>query len=60
MLTVTTSRARVGHLVEACRTLSGGSRLFLFADQKSLRRRDILAWEWVNGQGESVLLLSRG
>lgn len=58
VLTVTTSRERVEHLVEACRSLTGGgSRLFLFTDWESLCRRDILAHEWVNGRGESVRLV---
>ena len=57
VLTVTTNRERVQHLVEACRSLrGGGSRLFLFTDRESLRRADILTHEWVNGRGESVRL----
>ncbi|HEX4961382.1 MAG TPA: replication-relaxation family protein [Thermoanaerobaculia bacterium] len=57
VLTVTTSRERVEHLVEACRSLpGGGSRLFLFTGQESLRRGDVLMHEWVNGRGESALL----
>lgn len=57
VLTVTTSREQVEHLVEACRSLpGGGSRLFLFADPESLRLGDILAQEWINGRGEIVLL----
>jgi hypothetical protein len=59
-LTVTTSRERVGHLVEACRALSGGgSRLFLFTDQESWDRKDILGHEWVNGRRESVWLVEQ-
>src|SRR4051794_38118035 len=39
VLTVTASRERVEHLVEACRSLAGGgSRLFFFKDQESLGR----------------------
>jgi hypothetical protein len=58
VLTVTTSRERVEHLVEACRSLSGGGgRLFLFADEEGLGREDILGHEWVNGRGEVTLLL---
>jgi hypothetical protein len=53
VLTVTTNRERVGHLVETCQFLSGASRLFLFAYQESLGG-DILSHEWVNGCGESV------
>jgi len=57
VLTVTTPRERAEHLVEACHLLpGGGSRLFLFADQASLGRGDILAHEWVNGRGENKAL----
>jgi protein involved in plasmid replication-relaxation len=57
VLTVTTSRERVEHLVEACRSLGGGgSRLFLFADQEALGSGDILSYEWMNGRGEIVQL----
>jgi hypothetical protein len=56
VLTVTTSGERVEHLVEACRSLSGGARLFLFADEKSIARGNILAHDWVNGRGEWVRL----
>ena len=60
VLTVTTSRERVEHLVEACRSLGGGgSRLFLFMDQERLSRGDILRQEWVNGEGQGVRLLAR-
>jgi hypothetical protein len=56
VLTVTTSEERVRHLVEECEFLGGGTRLFAFADQRSLRSGDILAHEWVNGLGEIVHL----
>jgi Replication-relaxation len=57
VLTVTTSRERMEHLVEACQSLgSGGSRLFLFADQGSLGAGNILAHEWMNGRGEIAQL----
>lgn len=60
VLTVTPSRERVEHLVEACRTLSGGgSRLFLFAQGERLGRGDVLTHEWVNGRGEVVRLLGQ-
>ncbi|HEX4959331.1 MAG TPA: replication-relaxation family protein [Thermoanaerobaculia bacterium] len=59
VLTVTTNRERVEHLVEACRSLgSGGSGLFLFADRENLARGDILTHEWVNGRGEVVYLVT--
>ena len=57
VLTVTTSRERVGHLVAAFRLLpDGGSRLFLFTDRESLGCGDILGHEWVNGLEEVVQL----
>jgi hypothetical protein len=57
VLTVTTSRERVEHLVKACPTLTGGgSRLFLFAAQAELGPGDILNHRLVNGQGELVCL----
>jgi hypothetical protein len=53
VLTMTTNRERVEHLVAACRSLpGGGARLFLFADEESLGLGDILGHEWVNGRGE--------
>jgi Replication-relaxation len=59
VLTVTTSRERVGHLVEACRSLaSGGAGLFLFTDQERFSGGDLLVHEWVNGRGESARLLT--
>jgi hypothetical protein len=58
VLTMTTNRERVEHLIGACQSLSGGSRLFLFADRKSLGRGDILTHEWVNGRGEIVRLFT--
>jgi DNA-binding Lrp family transcriptional regulator len=58
VLTVTTSRERVEHLVETCLSLpGGGSRLFLFTDRESLGLRDILSHEWINGRGEVARLL---
>ncbi len=57
VLTVTTNRERVRHLLAACRSPEGsGSRLFLFADKGALDRKDILGYEWVNGRGEAVRL----
>jgi hypothetical protein len=56
VLTVTTNRERVGHLVEACGLLGNSGRLFLFAEG-TLRREDILTGEWVNGRRETVRLL---
>lgn len=57
VLTVTTSEERVRHLVAACQSLSGSSRIFLFTDRESLGGGDILAHEWVNGRGEVVRVL---
>ena len=57
VLTVTTNRERVEHLVEACQSLSGGgSRLFLFTERERLGQEDILAHTWRNGRGELVRL----
>ncbi len=59
VLTVTTSQERVGHLVEACRSLPGnGSQLFLFTDQESLGRQDILTHKWENGRGEGLSIFA--
>lgn len=57
VLTVTTSRERVAHLVEACQSLSGSSRHFLFTEKERFGG-DILMQEWVNGRGETVRLLA--
>src|SRR3954452_17537045 len=52
VLTVTTSRERVGHLVAACRS-STGQGLFLFTDDRgTLDRGRILNHGWLNGRGE--------
>jgi hypothetical protein len=60
VLTVTTSRERVEHLVGACRSLSGGgARLFLFTDRERLRREAILAHQWVSGREEAVGLTNK-
>jgi hypothetical protein len=59
VLTVTTGRERVEHLVAARRSLvDGGSRLFLFMDKARLRNKDILTNEWMNGREEIVHLLA--
>jgi hypothetical protein len=57
VLTVTTNRERVKHLVEACRSLVGGARLFFFTDDNGLHQSNILLHEWVNGQEEPARLL---
>jgi hypothetical protein len=55
VLTVTTSRERMEHLVEACRSLGGGgSRLFLFADRDSLKLEDILKHKWLSKEKISL------
>ena len=59
VLTVTTDRVRVGNLVEACRSLGGGSRLFLFIDSTEFGNMNILTSEWMNGRAESVTLYVR-
>jgi hypothetical protein len=58
VLTVTTNRERVRHLIEACQSLSGGgARLFLFTDRERLGRGDILAHEWGDGGGDGTSLM---
>jgi hypothetical protein len=58
VLTVTTSRDRMEHLVKACRSLGGGgSRLFLFTNQEGLGLGDILGQKWANGRGNDARLL---
>ena len=53
VLTVTTNRKRVEHLVQASWPLTGsGSHLFLFADRESLGNANIHGHEWVNGRGK--------
>jgi hypothetical protein len=60
VLTVTTSEERVGHLLATCRSLAGGTpRLFLFVGREGLSRRDIMTTDWVNGRGESSVLLNQ-
>ena len=60
VLTVTTSKERVGHLVEACRPLTrGGSRLFLFADVEGLGQGNVLTHEWVSGRCEAIQLAAQ-
>jgi hypothetical protein len=56
VLTVTTSRERVGRLVAACRS-STGQGLFLFTNDRGiLDRGRILNHGWLNGRGEVVRL----
>jgi hypothetical protein len=60
VITVTSSRERAEHLVEACRSLPGrGSRLFLFTDRETLGRGDVLSQGWVNGRGELAWMVMR-
>jgi hypothetical protein len=56
VLTVTTNQERMRHMVAACRSLEGGARLFLFADQKDICEENILAHDWVNGRAELLRL----
>jgi hypothetical protein len=58
VLTVTTGRERVRHLVEAARSLNTGPGLFLFADATGLATQDILTRAWINGRGEEVRLIA--
>jgi hypothetical protein len=55
VLTVTTSKARVKSLVEACSQLERGHGLFLFADKTILEQPgDILAATWQTGKSGEV------
>lgn len=55
VLTVTTSRERMSHLIAASRLLSGGgARLFLFGGQVTFNEENILDLEWVTGKGDSI------
>jgi hypothetical protein len=56
VLTVTSGRQRMQHLLSACQSLAANSRLFLFADQSAPSSGDILNHKWVNGRGEVVRL----
>jgi|SRR5947209_55920 len=57
LLTVTTSPARVRHLLSANERLPGGaSPLFLFTDHESLLSGNPLTHPWVNGLGEPARL----
>lgn len=57
VLTVTTSSARVEHLVAACQNSSGGaSRLFLFTHQDRIGAGNVLTRGFVNGHGEPTKL----
>jgi hypothetical protein len=57
VLTVTTTRERVGHLVAARRSLSGGQRLFLFAHPETLCQGDALRNHWTSGNGETARVM---
>ena len=59
VLTVTRSpkQERVESMVEAAQKLSGPQGVFLFADDESVRTRDVLDLTWKNGRGEFVSLL---
>ncbi len=55
---VTTSIARVTHMIDAVRDLTGGkgSNLFLFIDHARLVAGDALTVDWLTGKGESLRL----
>lgn len=58
VLTVTSSAGRVKNLVEANRaaTLGKGSKMFLFADDPSLRTADPLTYPWLDGSHATQML----
>jgi hypothetical protein len=58
VLTVTTTKERVEHLVEACQSFPGSGRLFLFRDRETFAGGNVLARLWVNGKGEPQSLLA--
>jgi DNA-binding Lrp family transcriptional regulator len=58
VLAVTTSTKRVEHLMEACRSLSGGSKLFLLTEIERLADENPFSCGWVNGRGEILWLSS--
>lgn len=57
VLTITTSAARVKHLVETCSKLKHGKGLFLFTDIGSLRCANMLLASWQTGRGAFVRLI---
>jgi hypothetical protein len=56
VLTVTTSRERVKHLVGASRLLAGNARQFLFTDYEALGDINIWSHVWLNGRQEQEIL----
>ena len=57
VLTVTSSRERRNHIIEACKevVVSGGSGLFMFADQENLDSTDDLSrMPWIIGDGVNI------
>lgn len=59
VLTITTSRERIGTMIEALKqaTKGSGSNQFLFTDSASLRAcPDVLSLEWTSGKGDCVRL----
>ena len=57
VLTITSSRERRNHIIEVCRevTASGGSGLFMFADQENLDSpADLPRMTWITGDGQNL------
>jgi hypothetical protein len=56
---VTTSPARVGHMIDAVKDITGGagSNLFLLIDRERLAAGDPLGAERISGRGEPVRLI---
>jgi len=58
VLTVTTTKERVAQMSKAQQELTSGrgSNLFLFIDEESLRHKNPLEADWINGKGKVVKL----
>lgn len=57
VLTLTSSRERRNHIIEVCKEVvqTGGSGLFMFADQENVESSDdILRMPWITGDGENL------
>lgn len=60
VVTLTSSRERRNHIIEVCREVvaSGGSGLFMFADQENVEQAEnVLRMPWIIGDGENLAKL---